>query len=108
MKRDFSIEFTIERDSQVSPDNYYLTKCIGILEDIFKEENCKFKQINAGGGDDFIWIDYEYIESDVYRTTGIMVAYEGDNIKILYDIDDTSVVSSKFLYNLNAAKNTWV
>ena len=59
------------RDSPLSPDNYYLNECVEILDNIFNDMKCELKEIDGGGGGcqggcqggGYVWVAFEYLEN---------------------------------------------
>ena len=97
------INFTtkgFDKNSSVSPDNYYLDKCTMILDSIFKNIKCDLKEIDGGGG--YVWIAYEYFENEIKKDICITVIHDGLDIEVdIFCTDKTYDILNKFLDELN-------
>ena len=109
------IKFTttkgFDKNSLLSPDNYYLDKCTMILDSIFKNIKCDLKEIDYGGGGGqggggYVWIAYEYFENEIKKDICITVIHDGLNIEVeIRCIDKTYDILNKFLDELNKLIN---
>jgi hypothetical protein len=103
------IKFTtkgFDKNSPVSPDNYYLEQCTMILDSIFKNIKCDLKDIDGGGGGGqgggYVWIAYEYFENEIKKDICIIVKHDGLDIEVNISCNDkTYDILNKFLDELN-------
>ena len=102
------IKFTtkgFDKNSSVSPDNYYLNECTMILDSIFKNIECDLKEIDGGGGcgqGGYVWIAYEYFENEIKKDICIVVTHDGLDVEVNISCNDkTYDILNKFLDELN-------
>lgn len=89
---DFITNISFNKNSSISPDNYYLVKCIEILEELSKNKECDLKEIDGGGyggqGSGNVWIAYEYFENKIKKEIIISVTYEDIHIVIQINFEN--------------------
>lgn len=77
---DFITNISFNKDSSVSPDDYYLEKCIEILKELSKNKEYVLREIDGGGyggqGCGNLWIAYEYFENEIKKEIIVSVTYE--------------------------------
>ena len=92
------------RDSPLSPDNYYLNECVEILDNIFNGMKCELKEIDGGGGGcqggGYVWVAFEYLENQITKDVCINVMHDGLDIEVNIYCDD-KIILNKFLDKLN-------
>jgi len=92
------------RDSPLSPDNYYLIECVNILDNIFNGMKCELKEIDGGGGGcqggGYVWVAFEYLENQITKDVCINVMHEDLDVEVKIYCDDKSILN-KFLDKLN-------
>ena len=101
------IKFTtkgFDRNSSVSPDNYYIDECVKILDNIFNGMKCELKEIDGGGGGGqgggYVWVAFEYLENQITKNICIKVTYEVLDVEVKISCDDKHILN-KFLDKLN-------
>jgi hypothetical protein len=101
------IKFTtkgFDRNSSVSPDNYYLHECVEILDNIFNGMKCELKEIDGGGGGGqgggYVWVAFEYLENQITKDVCITVMHDALNVEVNIHCDD-KIILNKFLDKLN-------
>jgi hypothetical protein len=101
------IKFTtkgFDRNSSVSPDNYYLNECVMILDNIFKNIKCDLKEIDGGGGGGqgggYVWVAFEYLENKITKNICISVMHDALDVEVDISCDD-KIILNKFLDKLN-------
>ena len=103
------INFTtkgFDKNSSVSPDNYYLNECVMILDSIFKNIECNLKEIDGGGGGGqgggYVWVAFEYFENKIKKDIYIIVTHDDLDIEVKISCDDKKYdILNKFLDKLN-------
>lgn len=92
------------RDSPLSPDNYYLIECVNILDNIFNGMKCELKEIDGGGGGcqggGYVWVAFEYLENQITKDVCIIVMHEALDVEVEIYCDD-KIILNKFLDKLN-------
>jgi len=92
------------RDSPLSPDNYYLNECVAILDNIFNGMKCELKEIDGGGGGcqggGYVWVAFEYLENQITKDVCIKVMHEALDVEVKIYCDD-KIILNKFLDKLN-------
>ena len=89
---DFITNIPFNKDSSVSPDDYYLGECIEILEELSKNKECILREIDGGGyggqGSGNVWIAYEYFENEIKKEIIVSVTYEDIHIVIKINFEN--------------------
>jgi len=105
------IKFTtkgFDRNSSVSPDNYYLMECVEILDNIFNGMKCELKEIDGGGGGGqgggYVWVAFEYLENKITKNICISVMHDALDVEVDISCDD-KIILNKFLDKLNILIN---
>jgi hypothetical protein len=96
------IKFTaseFDRDSKMSPDNYYFNECDKILDTF----HLSVKEIDLGGSSGqcggYIYTEYEYLENKIKKDIFIKVSHQTLDIEIEVSCSDENMLK-KFLDKL--------
>lgn len=82
------------------PDNYYMNKCILILNHLSEKELYKLECIERGGGGGqgcgYVWNAYKYMEDSIEKEILLTVTHDANEVYIEINYDESNL-SKKFI-----------
>ncbi len=110
MRINFTTNIVFNKDSHISPDNYYLDECATILEELCKYKKYNLRIIDGGGyGGQWngnVWIAYEYFESEIKKEIILSITHDALDIEIKINFEDNcnntnDILLCEFVNELN-------
>ena len=114
MHFNFTTNIVFNKDSDISPDSYYLNECATILEELCKYKKYNLIIIDGGGyggqGCGNLWTAYEYIESEIKKEIILSVTHEALDIDIKINFENNCENEDDILLCefINILKNNFI